>query len=119
MSQARNVFQAIGRQSHEAQGISDIVQALKTQADSGETFDLAKVKRAILRQRTWYGQFVDDYYCFVAAKAGGVDGTEWKQFVLKHTAFVTPSLRSMPVEIFRALADFPWLYLAYAILLTA
>ena len=59
------------------------------------------------------------YYCFVSQKGGGAEGTEWAKFVIKHTEFVTPSLRSMTAEMFQVLADFPWLYLAYAILLTA
>ena len=119
MSQARNVFQAIGRTAHEVQGISQMISCIKAQADEGVDFDLAKVKRAIKRQRPWFQDLLDIFYCFVTAKGGGINGTEWQKFVVKHTAFVTPSLRSMPGEMFRVLVDFPWAKLAYAILLTA
>ena len=67
MSQARNVFQAIGRQTHEVQGISQMISGLKRQAEAGE-FDLAVVKRAIVRQKPWYAEFLDMYYMFVVQK---------------------------------------------------
>ena len=77
MSQARNVFQAIGRTAHEVQGITQMISCIKAQADEGVDFDLAKVKRAIKRQRPWFQDLLDIYYCFVAAKGGGINGTEW------------------------------------------
>ena len=107
MSQARNVFQAIGRVSREVQGISDMIHGIKTQMDAGEVFNLARIKKAILRSRPWYGEYMNDYYCFVFAKGGGSEGIEWQRFVLKHTAFVTPSLRSMPVEMLGPWQIFP------------
>ena len=70
MSQARNVFQAIGRTSHEVQGISSMINGLRQQAESGE-FNFAVVKQAISRQKPWYAPHLDTYYMFVSQKGGG------------------------------------------------
>ena len=77
------------------------------------------IKRAILRQKLFFAADLDDFYSFLSSKAGGIEGLRWKEFVLFHKTFVTPSLRTMPRDIFRALADFPSIRTTYAILKAA
>ena len=96
-----------------------MVTLLKQQAETEGEFYLTAIKRAIHRQKPWFSEDLDCYYCFLSTKGGGVEGVDWKKFVVKHTAFVTPSIRSMPGQMFHALADFTWLFLPYAVLLTA
>ena len=82
-------------------------------------FDHVDNKRVILRQKPFFAADLDDFYAFLHARSGGVKGEFWKEFVAFHKAFVTPSLRSMQGAIFRVLADFPHMLLAYATLKAA
>ena len=120
LSASRNVAGNITRCAHEVQGITQMFRAWATslKAGAGE-FDLQAVKRAILRQKPFFADDLDHFYQFLHARAGGVDGAFWLNFVDFHTRFVTPSLRTMSGEMFAALADFPQQRLAYAILKAA
>ena len=59
-----------------------------------------------LGRSRFFAADLDDHYAFLHARAGGIDGAYWYDFVKFHKRFVTPSLRTMPGDMFRALADF-------------
>ena len=116
LSSARNVGGHLARSAHEVQGISQMFKLWSQSTKEGVLFDYDGCKRSILRQKPFFAEDLDDFYAFLHARAGGVDGFFWYDFVKFHKRFVTPSLRTMAGDVYRALADFPFQRLAYALL---
>ena len=82
--------------------------------------DWATIKRAVLRSKPSWGEYVDDLILFVAAKSGGDHGTFLKAMTRFFRQWVeTASRSSLPGGLYGVLSDMPWTYTCLAIWVTA
>ena len=105
---------SIGRPVSEVQGLVNLfLEARKTNEP-----DWQEIKQKVTRSLPIWKSEVPDLIAFAVAKSGGAEGRflDWlKKF---HAAFV-PGGRRVHGSLYGALADFPFIYSAYAILAAA
>jgi hypothetical protein len=116
---SRNTAGHVQRAVHEVQGLFQMHAAWAEQKKRGEPIDFGKIKRAALRTRPPFADDLDQLLVFLATLSGGVDGQYLQELVYFHGSCVTHSLRTMPGNVFAALADIKNIRVAYAILKAA
>jgi hypothetical protein len=115
---AGNVAGHVQRKVHEVSGLCQMHQMWAASQAEGKEANWCHIKRAILRSRPPFAEDLDCFIAFLSSKSGGVKGDFLKFLAAYHNQFVTASLRTMPGQVFSALADFPHVYLAHALLAT-
>ena len=126
IARARNTAGHVARKVNEVEGLAQMhsaasgqIKAAAASGQKGATVDWVRIKRAVLRSRPPYVDRIDALILFVAAKGGGVEGHYLKFCKTMHRRLVNPSKRVVLGPLFAALADFPYQYLSYAILIAA
>ena len=120
MQGALNVGGHVQRKENEIQGLLQLHALASAAMARGLEPDWAAIKRSVLRTRPPFADSVDDMAAFLATRSGGVHGQYLKYLQAFHRQFVNPSVRaSVPAGLYGALADFPYQYLAIAILQVA
>ena len=116
---AGNVAGHVQRKVHEVAGLLQMHQLWAADQSGGHVADWGRIKRMVLRTKPPFADDLDDLIAFLSTMSGGVDGEYLKPLAAFHNMFVSSSLRAMPGYVFAALADFPNVFLAYALLVTA
>ena len=117
---ARNVPAAMNRKISEMQGLCQLHSLAATAMGCGDKPDWPTIKRAVLRSKPAWGDYIDEMILFVAAKSGGVEGTFLESMKRFFRQWVDTSVRSsLPGGLYAVLSDMPWTYTSLAIWVTA
>ena len=112
---ARNAVSTMYRTENEMQGLLRIHAyagaAQKMQID----IPWPTIKATILRSKPAWADSFDAMIAFVASRSGGVDGRFLLYLAAFHRNHVDSTRNSVPGSLYRALADFPFHYVALAI----
>lgn len=117
---ARNVPSAMNRRVSEMQGLCQLHSLAAATMASGDKPDWTVIKRAVLRSKPAWGEYIDDLILFVAAKSGGVEGPFLELMKRFFRQWVDTSVRSsLPGSLYGVLSDMPWTHVCLAIWVTA
>jgi hypothetical protein len=116
---ARNMSATMIRQESEMQGLLRLHALSAAQQNSGRDIDWSIIKKNIARSRPPYVESLNEMISFLVTRSGGVAGKYLHS--LKHffRVCVHAKRTSLPAQIYGAVADFPFHYVAIAILESA
>ena len=115
---ARNVFGHVQRQTSVVQGLKQIHNMVSAFQSVNRPVDWDEIRRAVLDTQPPFADDIEFLINFVIGKSGGLDYPHLDEFVVSHRNH-THSKRRVPGELFGVLADFPWTYVAFALLVSA